>query len=358
MTNASRTLLMDLETCDWYEPALQAFCCPRHVLPTIVSNSEVYGTLSTAAATVIGRGAAGADDPSEPPPLGGMPSGGYGITIDGPYPAPQVSAFGPGTHANCAAGVGLPPPAVPSFGSSALANGGPGVGLPPPAPQPQPQLSAFGSGLPPPAIPSLGSSAVANGGPGAGLPPLPPPAVPSFGSSALANGGAGVGLPPPAPPPQPQLSAFGSGLPPPAMPSFGSGALANGGAGLPPLPPPPMPSFGSGAVGGVGGASVGPAAQLPNFGSGMLPNGGSVAGAGAPPHVAPGTGSYRRIGSVAVMGPLIAAFEGVPIAGCLGDQMAAMLGGCGLGQRMWVNMSVGPDGGHARWVWVRATDVG
>lgn len=85
-----------------------------------------------------------------------------------------------------------------------------------------------------------------------------------------------------------------------------------------------MPSFGSGAVGGVGvtGASVGPAAQLPNFGSGILPNGGSVAA----PHVPQATGGYRRIGSVAVMGPLIAAFEGVPIAGCLGDQMAAMLG--------------------------------
>ncbi len=33
--------------------------------------------------------------------------------------------------------------------------------------------------------------------------------------------------------------------------------------------------------------------------------------------------------------------------------MAATLGGCGLGQRMWVNMSVGPDGGHARWVKAR-----
>ena len=46
VTNASRMLLMDLDALDWHEPTLAAFRCPRAVLPRIVSNSEVYGTIS------------------------------------------------------------------------------------------------------------------------------------------------------------------------------------------------------------------------------------------------------------------------------------------------------------------------
>jgi glycerol kinase len=44
VTNASRTLLMDLETLDWDEDLLSALGVPRSVLPEIRSSSEVYGT--------------------------------------------------------------------------------------------------------------------------------------------------------------------------------------------------------------------------------------------------------------------------------------------------------------------------
>ncbi len=43
VTNASRTLLMDLETLDWHEPALELMGIPRSMLPEIRSSSEPYG---------------------------------------------------------------------------------------------------------------------------------------------------------------------------------------------------------------------------------------------------------------------------------------------------------------------------
>jgi len=43
VTNASRTLLMDLRTLDWDEELLKAFGVPRAMLPAILSSSEVYG---------------------------------------------------------------------------------------------------------------------------------------------------------------------------------------------------------------------------------------------------------------------------------------------------------------------------
>ncbi len=42
-TNASRTLLMDLETLDWHEPSLELMGIPRALLPPIRSSAEVYG---------------------------------------------------------------------------------------------------------------------------------------------------------------------------------------------------------------------------------------------------------------------------------------------------------------------------
>ena len=42
VTNASRTLLMNLETLDWDDELLAIFGIPREVLPTIRSSSEVY----------------------------------------------------------------------------------------------------------------------------------------------------------------------------------------------------------------------------------------------------------------------------------------------------------------------------
>lgn len=43
VSNASRTLLMDLQTLDWDEELLQLLSVPREVLPTIKSSAEVYG---------------------------------------------------------------------------------------------------------------------------------------------------------------------------------------------------------------------------------------------------------------------------------------------------------------------------
>lgn len=43
VTNASRTLLMNLETLDWDDELLAIFSIPRSILPTIASSSEIYG---------------------------------------------------------------------------------------------------------------------------------------------------------------------------------------------------------------------------------------------------------------------------------------------------------------------------
>lgn len=43
VSNASRTLLMDLKTLDWDPEMLKTFNVPREMLPKIVSNSEIYG---------------------------------------------------------------------------------------------------------------------------------------------------------------------------------------------------------------------------------------------------------------------------------------------------------------------------
>ncbi len=43
VTNASRTMLMDLKTLDWHEDTVSDFGIPMSMLPTIKSSSEVYG---------------------------------------------------------------------------------------------------------------------------------------------------------------------------------------------------------------------------------------------------------------------------------------------------------------------------
>jgi glycerol kinase len=57
VTNASRTMLMDLQTLDWHEPSLELMGIPRAMLPTIRSSSEVYGEASATA--LSGRPVAG-----------------------------------------------------------------------------------------------------------------------------------------------------------------------------------------------------------------------------------------------------------------------------------------------------------
>src|SRR5699024_11557455 len=43
VTNASRTMLMDLQTLDWDDELLDVFGIPRQMLPEIHSSSQVYG---------------------------------------------------------------------------------------------------------------------------------------------------------------------------------------------------------------------------------------------------------------------------------------------------------------------------
>jgi glycerol kinase len=50
VTNASRTMLMDLESLEWHEPSLELMGIPRSMLPEIRSSSEVYGEASGTAA--------------------------------------------------------------------------------------------------------------------------------------------------------------------------------------------------------------------------------------------------------------------------------------------------------------------
>jgi glycerol kinase len=47
VTNASRTLFMDLETLSWRDDILEAFGVPKSMLPEIKSSSEVYGTVES-----------------------------------------------------------------------------------------------------------------------------------------------------------------------------------------------------------------------------------------------------------------------------------------------------------------------
>ncbi len=47
VTNASRTMLLDLATCDWDDEMLAHFEIPRACLPKIVSSSDVYGEIKT-----------------------------------------------------------------------------------------------------------------------------------------------------------------------------------------------------------------------------------------------------------------------------------------------------------------------
>src|SRR5438270_2455964 len=45
VTNASRTQLFNLESCQWDEELLQLFSIPKQILPGIRSSSEIYGTV-------------------------------------------------------------------------------------------------------------------------------------------------------------------------------------------------------------------------------------------------------------------------------------------------------------------------
>jgi len=59
VTNASRTMLMDLATLDWSEAVLTAMDIPRAMLPAIRSSSEVYGEASGTLRGALVAGALG-----------------------------------------------------------------------------------------------------------------------------------------------------------------------------------------------------------------------------------------------------------------------------------------------------------
>lgn len=80
VTNASRTLLMDLETLDWSDELLDAFRIPRSMMPRIVSSSEVIGEVQ------------------HPGPLRGVPVA--GILGDQQAATFGQAAFGPGESKN------------------------------------------------------------------------------------------------------------------------------------------------------------------------------------------------------------------------------------------------------------------
>src|SRR4029434_4786790 len=54
VTNASRTMLMDLETLDWDEELLGFFAIPREMLPSIVPSSHAEGYQRTRANSSFG----------------------------------------------------------------------------------------------------------------------------------------------------------------------------------------------------------------------------------------------------------------------------------------------------------------
>ena len=59
VTNASRTMLMNLSTGDWDEDMLSLLNIPRRMLPAIKSSSEVYGEITVMGATLPLAGIAG-----------------------------------------------------------------------------------------------------------------------------------------------------------------------------------------------------------------------------------------------------------------------------------------------------------
>ncbi|MHA6781071.1 glycerol kinase GlpK [Pseudonocardia saturnea] len=59
VTNASRTMLMDLRTCEWSDALIDVLAVPRRMLPEIRSNAEVYGVCTSVLPGVPVSGALG-----------------------------------------------------------------------------------------------------------------------------------------------------------------------------------------------------------------------------------------------------------------------------------------------------------
>src|SRR5262249_59190443 len=63
-TNASRTLLVSLETLDWDDELLELFGVPREVLPRIVGSAQTVGEGELPGRSVTIRGLAGDQQPA------------------------------------------------------------------------------------------------------------------------------------------------------------------------------------------------------------------------------------------------------------------------------------------------------
>lgn len=53
VTNASRTMLMNIETLQWDPHLIKFFDLPTTILPKICSSSEVYGTMNSGSLQVL-----------------------------------------------------------------------------------------------------------------------------------------------------------------------------------------------------------------------------------------------------------------------------------------------------------------
>ncbi len=79
VTNASRTMLMNINSLDWDEEILKAMGIPRAMLPQIKSSSEIYGTVREMSAR---------------PAMGGVSPPLHGIPVSGDLGDQQAALFG------------------------------------------------------------------------------------------------------------------------------------------------------------------------------------------------------------------------------------------------------------------------
>ncbi|MBI4762167.1 MAG: glycerol kinase GlpK [Chloroflexota bacterium] len=91
VTNASRTLLMNLHTLDWDDEILELFDIPRAMLPQIRSSSEIYGTIS---AGRVGGGVSMREERYSTTAAVSRPDAFSGIPISGDLGDQQAALFG------------------------------------------------------------------------------------------------------------------------------------------------------------------------------------------------------------------------------------------------------------------------
>src|SRR3978361_2165744 len=106
VTNASRTLLMDLKTLDWHDEALDLMGVPRSMLPGIKASSEEYGEVKGSA--IGGRPLAGI--------LGDQQAAMFGQTCFEPGDAKNTYGTGSFLLVNTGAEIAVSETLLPSVG--------------------------------------------------------------------------------------------------------------------------------------------------------------------------------------------------------------------------------------------------